>query len=229
MNSVLQYIGSLFSLPGHNYLDVLLRLTYAAIIGGLIGVERSERNHDAGLRTHILVCLGATTIMILGESTHLQYGDDIGRFGSQVVSGIGFLGAGCIMVKGSRVNGLTTAAGLWTTACIGLTIGIGYFFISTVTAVLLLISTKLLRPVSFRLRDKGSLCHYTLRIKIRSHSNFSVISNYILEHELHMDSVETETYNVYILKITALDDYSSNKLICTLMEHEDILEVKLLS
>ena len=170
MNSVLQYIGSLFSLPDHNYLDVLLRLTYAAIIGGLIGVERSERNHDAGLRTHILVCLGATTIMILGESVHLQYGDDIGRFGAQVISGIGFLGAGCIMVKGSRVNGLTTAAGLWTTACIGLTIGIGYFFISTVTAVLLLISTKLLRPVSFRLRDKGSLCHYTLRIKIRSHS-----------------------------------------------------------
>ena len=216
-------------MPDHNYLDVLLRLTFAVIIGGLIDVERSGRNHDAGLRTHILVCLGAATIMVLSETTHLQYGGDIGRFGAQVVSGIGFLGAGCIMVKGSRVSGLTTAAGLWTTACIGLTIGMGYFFISTVTAALLLISTKILRPVSSRLRDKGALCHYTIRIKIRSRSNFSVISDYILAHELHLDSVEMETYNVYILKITAPDEYSSNQLTCTLMENEEVLEVKLLS
>lgn len=228
MYQVLQYIGSLFSLPQHNYVDVLLRLTFAVIIGGIIGVERSGRNHDAGLRTHILVCLGAATIMILSETAHLQYGGDIGRFGAQVISGIGFLGAGCIMVKGSHVSGLTTAAGLWATACIGLTIGMGYFFISLTTAVLLVVSTKFLRPVSSRIKEKGAHNHYTIQVKLRSRSNFAVISKYAHERELHIESVEMKTYNVYLLKFATPDDYTSVQLTCTLMELEEVTEVKLI-
>lgn len=228
MYNLIQYIGSLLSLPQHNYMDVLIRLTMAVIIGGLIGVERSGRNHDAGLRTHILVCLGATTIMILSQTTHMQYGGDIGRFGAQVVSGIGFLGAGCIMVKGRHVSGLTTAAGLWTTACIGLTIGMGYLFISVVTAALLLISTKILRPFSSRIKEKGALNHYHLRVKIRSRSNFSVISDYLNSHELHLESVEMETYNIFKVHVVAPDDFTSNQLACLLMELDELIEVKLI-
>jgi putative Mg2+ transporter-C (MgtC) family protein len=228
MYSIYQYVGSLFYLPEHNYLDVLVRLTFAVIIGGLIGMERSGRNHDAGLRTHILVCLGATTIMILSETTHMQYGGDIGRFGAQVVSGIGFLGAGCIMVKGQHVSGLTTAAGLWATACIGLTIGMGYLFISSVTAALLLISTKILRPVSSKIKEKGALNHYTIRVKMRSRSNFSVISDYLVARELQIESVEMQSYNIFIVKIAAPVDFSSNRLTLALMEMDDITEVKLM-
>ena len=228
MYAVFDYISSLFYLPQHNYLDVIIRLSLAVIIGGLIGVERAGRNHDAGLRTHILVCLGATTIMLLSQTTNLEYGGDVGRFGAQVVSGIGFLGAGCIMVKGRHVSGLTTAAGLWTTACIGLTIGMGYIFISVCTAALLLISTKILRPFSSRIKEKGSLNHYNLRVKIRNRSNFSNISDYLITHELNLESVEMETYNVFKIKIVTPDDYTSNQLTCLLMELEDLLEVKLL-
>jgi len=111
---------------------VLIRLAMAALMGGVIGLEREKARRSAGLRTHMLICLGAALIMCTGEYIFERYGGenniDPARMGAQVVSGIGFLGAGSIVVSGkSRIRGLTTAAGLWTSACIGLVMGIGFF------------------------------------------------------------------------------------------------------
>ena len=120
--------------------NMILRLIVAVVLGGLIGLERDENNHAAGLRTHMIVCLGAALVMVVGESMHLQTGSgDIMRLGAQVISGIGFLGAGCIIADRGKVRGITTAAGLWTTACVGLAVGSGQFVLALVVVALMLI------------------------------------------------------------------------------------------
>ncbi|GAA0076405.1 MgtC/SapB family protein [Clostridium sp. CTA-5] len=113
-----------------NTISIILRLTLATICAGIIGAERGRKNRPAGFRTHILVCIGATIIMITSQymTDILKLSGDASRMGAQVISGIGFLGAGTIMVVGkNQVKGLTTAAGLWACACMGLAIGIGFY------------------------------------------------------------------------------------------------------
>ena len=136
------------------YLPVLVRLLVALVCGALIGMERGSSKHDAGLRTHIIVCLGAASVMIISQLIADKYGSitDITRLGAQVISGIGFLGAGSIIVSKNRVRGLTTAAGLWTTACLGLVAGAGFIEVSLTILVLIMFTTYVLRPLSLRLQ-----------------------------------------------------------------------------
>ena len=116
-------------LRGLNMVSMLVRVVLAILIGGIIGMERGRKNSQAGLRTYILVCLGATLVMMTNQFVYVVYNvSDPVRLGAQVISGIGFLGAGTIMMKGrSQIKGLTTAAGLWTAACLGLAIGVGFY------------------------------------------------------------------------------------------------------
>lgn len=121
--------------------SVLLRMTMAVLCGGLIGVNREHKRRPAGFRTYMLVCLGAALTMILGQYQHLMFDTvwkseqlmvgmttDVTRFGAQVINGIGFLGTGTILITEQReVKGLTTAAGLWASACMGLAIGAGFY------------------------------------------------------------------------------------------------------
>lgn len=108
---------------------MLLRIALSMICGGVIGLERGKANQPAGMRTYMLVSLGACIVMITGEFVYYKFATgDPARLGAQVISGIGFLGAGSIVISGKlRIRGLTTAAGLWVSACIGLVIGIGFF------------------------------------------------------------------------------------------------------
>ena len=121
--------------------ELVLRLTLAAILGGVIGYERQSRRKSAGLRTNVLVCLGSCLIMILSDAIYSgvegRTNADPARLAAQVVSGIGFLGAGMIIVNRNKIRGLTTAASLWTTACIGLGVGAGFYVPSIATTVLL--------------------------------------------------------------------------------------------
>lgn len=108
---------------------VLLRILVACLLGGIIGIEREMNNHSAGLRTYMLVCLGACLVMMTNQYVYqaIDTGDPL-RMGAQVVSGIGFLGAGTIIVtRNNQIKGLTTAAGLWAAAGVGLAIGIGFY------------------------------------------------------------------------------------------------------
>lgn len=111
--------------------DVLIRIILACFLGGLIGIERESVNRPAGFRTHILVCMGSTLVMLTGIFLFNSYKGltnlDPARLGAQVISGIGFLGAGTILREGLTVKGLTTAASLWAVACIGLAIGSGFY------------------------------------------------------------------------------------------------------
>lgn len=121
-------------------LTVVVRLLLAVLCSGALGLERTRKRRPAGLRTYMLVCIGAAVVMITSQFlAELYPGTDPGRMPSQVVSGIGFLGAGTIMVtRYYRVKGLTTAAGLWGAACMGLSIGIGFYFGALVTCLVLL-------------------------------------------------------------------------------------------
>ena len=113
-----------------NTISIIIRLTLATICGGILGAERGRKKRPAGFRTHILVCIGAAMILITSQymSDILGMTGDASRMGAQVISGIGFLGAGTIMVVGkNEVKGLTTAAGLWACACMGLAVGIGFY------------------------------------------------------------------------------------------------------
>ena len=112
-----------------NAVSIVLRIILSLLIGGILGIERGRKRHPAGFRTYMLVCLGATLAMMTNQFVMEQFGSgDPTRLGAQVISGIGFLGAGTIIVtRNSQVKGLTTAAGLWTAACLGLAIGIGFY------------------------------------------------------------------------------------------------------
>lgn len=116
-----------------SYVDLSLRIVISLLLGGLIGLEREWHNHAAGFRTHILVCVGSTMIMLLsiygfGDfSNEYNVRMDPARLAAQVVSGIGFLGAGAIIRNGSSISGLTTAASIWVVAAIGLCVGAGFF------------------------------------------------------------------------------------------------------
>ena len=118
-------------------LYIFVRLIIAAILGGIIGLEREKLNRPAGVRTHMIVCLGSCLIMLLGEYMHrIDNTIDITRLGAQVVSGIGFLGAGAILKDGFSVRGLTTAATLWVVACVGLAVGGGFFSAGILTTII---------------------------------------------------------------------------------------------
>ena len=114
-------------LASPNIVALLVRTILVLLCAGVIGYERNERGAAAGLRTHILVCLGAMIAMSTAQYAAMFYTTDVQRIGAQVVSGIGFLGAGTIIVNKRRITGLTTAAGLWAAACSGLAIGIGFY------------------------------------------------------------------------------------------------------
>lgn len=130
-----------------NEITVIIRIVLAAIIGGLIGSERGRHGRAAGLRTHILVCLGAaiTSLTSLFISESLGFDGDVARLSAQVISGIGFLGAGMIMIKsGNSITGLTTAAGMWATAAIGIAVGYGFYVGAIVAAVICIFSVTVL-------------------------------------------------------------------------------------
>lgn len=125
-----------------NMLSLALRLVLALFCGGIIGFQRGRKNHPAGLRTHALVCIGAASAMIVNQyiAFYTGNGSDMARMGAQVISGIGFLGAGTVIFTGkSQVKGLSTAAGLWASACMGLAIGIGYYEAGIIMCLLILI------------------------------------------------------------------------------------------
>lgn len=139
-NSVLDYLREM------NIVSLLLRYLLAVLCGGLIGMERERRQRPAGLRTHILVCVGAATAFMISEYLVARgYDTDVSRLAAQVISGIGFLGAGTIMVtRHQRVQGLTTAAGLWAAACMGLAIGAGFYEAALIGTVLIFFAAHLM-------------------------------------------------------------------------------------
>lgn len=131
-------------------LEYLLRIVLAGILGLLIGHERKNRNKSAGIRTHCIVALGAALIMVVSKYGFTDIPDyDASRVAAQVVSGVGFLGAGVIFVRNNLVNGLTTAAGIWATAGVGLALGSGMYLIGITAGLLIILLQTIMHRISF--------------------------------------------------------------------------------
>lgn len=154
-------------------IDIVLRLLLATVVGGIIGYEREYHNRAAGFRTHILVCVGAAIVSLieirLGEEVLNIISDnyyarnimkvDYARLGAQVISGIGFLGAGTIIQNKGAVKGLTTAASLWAVACLGLAIGMGYYNLGALGSLFIVITLVILKKFQSRFITKaGEKC-----------------------------------------------------------------------
>lgn len=128
------------------HIELTIRLALAIVLGGLVGLERELGGHSAGFRTHILVCLGSTAIMLLSMYGFSDFASepnvrlDPARLAAQVISGIGFLGAGTILRTGMTISGLTTAASLWVVAAIGLSVGAGFYYGASISAFMVVIS-----------------------------------------------------------------------------------------
>ena len=139
-------------------LSISVRMILAVLCGGVIGVEREFKRRPAGFRTHILICLGAamTTLTSQYLYLHMHYFTDMARLGAQVVAGIGFIGAGTIIVtRQQRVKGLTTAAGLWTAAIVGLCLGGGFYEGALFATALVLIAELLFSRLEYRMLDRA--------------------------------------------------------------------------
>jgi putative Mg2+ transporter-C (MgtC) family protein len=133
-----------------NWDEALLRLALAGILGGLIGLERELREREAGLRTHLLVAVGAALFTIVGAYGFSSFRlTDPTRIAAQIVTGIGFLGAGAIIRQGSTIRGLTTAATLWVVAAVGLASGAGYYSAALITTALVLLALWPLRIAAY--------------------------------------------------------------------------------
>ena len=152
-----------------NVWTVIIRIVLATLMGGIIGIERFKQGRAAGMRTHILVALGATLASMIGLFLYQEMGmsNDPTRIAAQVVSGIGFLGMGTILIKGRfQITGLTTAAGLWATAAIGLALGMGFYSGSIATFICAVLTVTLMSRIEYLLTKKYN--RFGIYVEIRS-------------------------------------------------------------
>ncbi len=214
--------------------EISIRLCLAAFLGALIGIERERKHWTAGLRTHMMVCVGACLVIIVSAyGFHDILGQknvtlDPSRIAAQVVSGIGFIGAGTILLlKEGTIRGLTTASGLWTVAAIGLATGGGLYFGAVVTTSIALVILWGLQPLEQFLFKKFE--QKTLRILTTQNANNSILFNDILNHSvLKVQSFSFEKTNdgiVYILRFENSNSELINSYFNEIKDKEGVKEV----
>lgn len=197
-------------------ITMVLRLLAACIMGGIIGFQREYPGHrPAGLRTHILVCLGSALVMVTSEYFRFVYGDsfDVTRIGAQVVSGIGFLGAGAIIKQGFNVTGLTTAASLWAVACVGLACGSGFYTGAIFATVLIYIVLQILKIAKLKFEKRAG--EYGITVET------DVDTNLIREISKSLEN------NGLIIKKVNLSKNSSGKKQCIRYTVDNIEKMKI--
>ena len=187
-------------MPELHFGEVLLRVVLAGVLGGAIGAEREIREREAGLRTHMLVSIGAALFTLVSaygfsdfhfsNASGITY--DPTRIAAQVVTGIGFLGAGAIIRQGLSVRGLTTAASLWVVAAIGLATGAGYYSAALITTVVVLVSLWPLRILAFRLFERVRPGELRLEVELQPSESPSVLVDPLEKRGIAVRSFEVE-------------------------------------
>lgn len=187
-----------------NFVSIALRLLLSAVIGFSLGMERGRKRRPAGCRTYMLVCMGATLTLLLSQYEYymltnrwydlaLEIGirTDVSRFGAQVINGVGFLGAGTILVTGRReVKGLTTAAGLWASACMGLAIGAGFYESVVLGTVLIFLSMRFLPTIENMMVERAPFLN--IYVEFESLDNIGAIIGRIKERNSQILDVEID-------------------------------------
>lgn len=186
------------------YLSVALRITAAFLMGGILGWERERRSRAAGLRTYMLVCVGACIIMLTNQYIYqfFKTGDPV-RMGAQVVSGIGFLGAGTIVVtKQNQIKGLTTAAGLWAAAAVGLALGIGFYEAAVIGGLLIFLILTAVHTLDSHIRKNAQ--RVALYAEVENKMNVAQIARGIRDLGVEITSIQLDDEYVPSADIRAL-------------------------
>ncbi|RKD34473.1 MgtC/SapB family protein [Thermohalobacter berrensis] len=212
--------------------QIIFRLLLSIILSGLIGLERESIKRPAGFRTHILVCVGSTLAMLVGihlVNTFKYESDlDVARLGAQVISGIGFLGAGTIIKEGTTVKGLTTAAGLWAVACIGLAVGAGFYVGAIFTTFFVIITLYLFSKVDKRIKTRRNYINLRI-VSINKPGQLGKIGKVMGDMGANIKNIELDSReeDLVIVYITALlpDKSVKLELITNLGNIEGINEV----
>ncbi|UCZ53340.1 MgtC/SapB family protein [Bacillus shivajii] len=181
-----------------------IRLVLAALLGGLVGVEREFHHHPAGFRTHMLVSVGSCLIMLLsfyGFETYMSENPEVvtfdpSRLAAYVVSGIGFLGAGTILVQGYTVRGLTTAASIWVVAGIGLTVGAGLYTAGILTTVIVILSLFFLGKINFSFLSKNNKKQVIMLVE-EDISELNLVVKAFEDKKLSVSSIKGEKQKIY--------------------------------
>ena len=185
---------------------IVIRILVSILLGGIIGLERSMKNRPAGLRTYMLVCMGSCVVMLINQYTTQVFGTgDPVRLGAQVISGIGFLGAGTIVVTShNQIKGLTTAAGLWASACIGLAIGIGLYEVAIVAGVGVFLVLTVLHECDYYMRSRTRMVD--VYIELEQTVNLGKFIRNIRDMGLEISNIQREHDTAYgdeVLSFTA--------------------------
>lgn len=171
-----------------NAISTAFRIFLAMVTGGILGLEREFKNRPAGFRTYMLVCIGSSMVMLTNQYIYQSFEPfdvDPARMGAQVISGIGFLGAGTIIVtRRNQIRGLTTAAGLWAAACLGLAIGIGYYSGAIIGGIGVAITMMGLHRINDKIRSGGKLID--VYIEFNGVANISSFMNYLKSNNLEV-------------------------------------------
>ena len=176
--------------PNLDLVQAIIRILLAIVIGGVLGLERESKHRPAGFRTYVIVCLGSTLIALTNVYLFKEgLSADAARIPAQVISGIGFLGAGTILVtRANSVKGLTTAAGLWTTAAIGLALGTGFYSAAIISSILLIISMHLLQYVDLLFTKKK--INANVYAELQNASAMQIIFKHAKANNYKIDSLE---------------------------------------
>ena len=169
----------------------IVRMALAVLCGGLIGIEREHKRRPAGFRTHILICLGASLTTLTSQYIYLQLHmhTDLARLGAQVIAGIGFIGAGTIIVtKRRQVKGLTTAAGLWASAIVGLALGAGYYEAGIVATLMILLAELVLARVEWLLMAGGKSIN--LYVEYQSETALTLVSELLRDQKVAVSDMQ---------------------------------------
>ena len=216
----------------------LLRVVVAIAIGTIIGVEREYKNRPAGMRTHVLVCLGACTVALLESSfiADVNSAADVssavtynfGRLSAQVISGIGFLGAGTILFSDRKITGLTTAASLWNTACLGIAIGYGYYLIAIAGSIfVILVLIMMQRIIHVRISKKLEI-KFVHRVETIEYINkyFDKNTIQVVDQDFNVTSSDGQNIytNVYTLHLPSTITYTD--IVNHLSEHVNIMSIR---
>ncbi len=210
-------------------LVMLMRILISAVCGFMIGMERKNRGKGAGVRTHIIVAMASALMMIIskyGFSDMVLTGDqklDGSRIAAQIVSGVGFLGAGMIFVKGHAIQGLTTAAGVWATAGIGMAVGAGMYFIGITSSVaVFLIQLILHRNWKFLRRENEQFLEFVVH---NTPESIEKLTNVINELNIHVHDMSYKRIENNMLSVTITTNLPSNFDHLALLKHQsDLIE-----
>ena len=215
-----------------NFFEIILKLTLSALLAGIIGIERSSLNKPAGFGTHAIIGLSSALVVMASEFMASYYNIDASRIPSQIIAGIGFIGAGTILRNGYNVRGVTTAAGILSVTCIGIAVGMGYFVAAIVATSIVYFVLSVNHDVNAKF-ERFEVIDLSIVMDGKENEIFEEIEKFFKEEKINIQSIEKGSYvrkgkDLHEFRISAIIDSrhnSKSKIMNKLISKENVLKV----